>query len=483
MHFTQRISFGPRDAVEVGTDVDSCVAQLAAAGQRVGIRSLADGPVKVAQWPESLTFSLETRIDKAQRFRQRRESVDRDASLNTKQKRVKKRRIGQEESIWLYDQIGLAHQAIYGDDPVRQRFMQFWWNHFTIGSTNGTRFYTGHLYWDVIGGGISGSFADLAYRATKHPAMLTYLDNIYSVGENSPKAQNARRNNSKIQIGLNDNLARELMELHTISPAAGYTEADIREAAKILSGWGIIFNKPIKGKGNWNGTTDYENIYVPSHAEPGNKTVLGERFSSGKGALRKLVNFLSERPETRTFICRKLCLHFVSDTPSADDLRHVEQAWQATKGDLPAVHRAVIERAFVAQTPKMQWPLTWLFTVLRTSGADLIGGWDDLYRERQVSAGEARVRQLYREIGQDFWSRRQPNGFSLEAVDWISTEHFDRRLRLAFMIGSKIQNRRPVNEMMDHLAVDEATRRLVETARDDKDAFIILTCSPAFMGL
>ena len=174
-----------------------------------------------------------------------------------------------------------------------------------------------------------GSFADLAYRATKHPAMLTYLDNIYSVGENSPKAQNARRNNSKIQIGLNDNLARELMELHTISPAAGYTEVDIREAAKIPSGWGIIFNKPIKGKGNWNGTTDYENIYVPSHAEPGNKTVLGERFSSGKGALRKLVNFLSERPETRTFICRKLCLHFVSDTPSADDLRHVEQAWQA----------------------------------------------------------------------------------------------------------------------------------------------------------
>ena len=106
------------------------------------------------------------------------------------------------------------------------------------------------------------------------------------------------------------------------------------------------------------------------------------------------------------------------------------------RGDLPAVHRAVIERAFVAQTPKMQWPLTWLFTVLRTSGADLIGGWDDLYRERRVSAGEARCGKLYREIGQDFWSRRQPNGFSLEAVDWISTEHFDRRLRLAFMIGS-----------------------------------------------
>ena len=121
--------------MEVGLDVDLCVAQLAAAGQRVGIRSLADGPVKVSQWPDSLTFSLETRIDKARRFRQRRESADRDASLNTAQKRVKKRRIGQEESIWLYDQIGLAHQAIYGDDPVRQRFMQFWWNHFTIGRT------------------------------------------------------------------------------------------------------------------------------------------------------------------------------------------------------------------------------------------------------------------------------------------------------------------------------------------------------------
>ena len=125
------------------------MAQLAGAGQRVGIRSLADGPAKVSQWPESLTFSLETRVDKARRFRQRRESVDRDAALNTAQKRVKKKRIGQEESIWRYDQIGLAHQAIYGADPVRQRFMQFWWNHFTIGSTNGTRFYTGHLYWDI----------------------------------------------------------------------------------------------------------------------------------------------------------------------------------------------------------------------------------------------------------------------------------------------------------------------------------------------
>ena len=483
MHVTQRIAFGPRSAADADADLELCVAQLSDAGSRVGIRSLADGLIKVAPWPAALTFSLETRVEKARRIRQRRESVDRDASLNTAQKRDKKRKIDQEESIWRYDQIGLAHQAIYGDDPVRQRFMQFWWNHFTIGQSNGTRFYTGHLYWDVIGSGMTGSFADLAYRVTKHPAMLTYLDNIYSVGENSPKAQKARRNDRKIQIGLNDNLARELMELHTTSPAAGYSEADIREAAKILSGWGIIFNKPVKGGGNWNGTPDYENIYVPNNAEPGDRTVLGERFSSGKGALRKLVTFLSERPETRTFICRKLCLHFVSDTPSADDLRHVEQAWQATNGDLPAVHRAVIERAFVAQTPKMQWPLTWLFTVLRTSGADLIGGWDDLYKERQVSAGDARARQLYREIGQDFWSRRQPNGFSLHAADWISTEHFDRRLRLAFMIGSKIKNRRPVGEMMDHLAVDAATRHLVETARDDTDAFILLTCSPAFMGL
>ena len=128
--------------------------------------------------------------------------------------------------------------------------------------------------------------------------MLTYLDNIYSVGENSPKAQNARRNNSKIQIGLNDNLARELMELHTISPAAGYTEVDIREAAKILSGWGIIFNKPIKGKGNWNGTTDYENIYVPSHAEPGNKQFLVNGFHREKGTTQagKLFFRNAQRP-------------------------------------------------------------------------------------------------------------------------------------------------------------------------------------------
>jgi hypothetical protein len=91
MHVTQRIAFGPRSVAEVGADLELCLAQLADTGPRVGIRSLADGPIKVAPWPAALTFSLETRVEKARRIRQHRESVDRDASLNTAQKRDKKR--------------------------------------------------------------------------------------------------------------------------------------------------------------------------------------------------------------------------------------------------------------------------------------------------------------------------------------------------------------------------------------------------------
>ena len=143
---------------------------------------------------------------------------------------------------------------------------------------------------------------------------------------------------------------------------------------------------------------------------------------------------------------------------------------------------ALLDQAMKSQRPKFQWPLTWLFTVLRVSRANLVEGFDDLNKENMGHGGESRIRNLMREIGQDFWSKRQPDGFSLQSADWISPEHFERRMRLAAMIHDHGKPTRLADELMDLFEVSSSTRALVGKGKTSRDRFILLTCCREFMG-
>lgn len=191
-------------------------------------------------------------------------------------------------------------------------------------------------YWDAIYSGLDGSFDDLLYRVESHPAMLTYLDNIYNIGWHSEKAKGCDFDGCV--VGLNDNLARELMELHTVSPSRGYTEDDIHNAAMTLAGWGDVFELP------WGVVPDdWAQPWAQYHAEP--KTVLGVSIPEGPKGLRVLTDLLAKDTATPQFICRKLTTHFIGDQATAEDIAAVEAAWTASSGHLPTVHRAVLTRA------------------------------------------------------------------------------------------------------------------------------------------
>lgn len=474
-----RVGLGLRPEEDIPSDqIGWALGQLTAPLEPVGIRSLRQMAPAIEPWPDKFTYDLDTRVKDSRKMRIGREKLDEDAKLSKADKKIKRRELDKLYRHQEYDSLALFHQAIYGADGVRQRFIHFWMNHFTIGNNSGSQHYAGHLYQEVIAKGVEGKFADLAYDVTRHPAMLTYLDNIYNIGEKSREARDKRDN----QIGLNDNLARELMELHTTSPAAAYSEEDIRNAAKILSGWGMIFNNPKAFE--WDRKfkiKDYQDAFVKRHAEPGKKTVFGKTYPAGRKALRMLVDDLAAMRETPEFIARRLCTHFISDTPSSDDLAAVIAAWQRSDGHLPTVHQAVIERAALATTPKMQWPLTWFYGLSRLSGSDLIYGWDDVYG-KDPHNGVYRPKTIMEEMGQEIWADRQPDGFALEGVNWASPEHMERRIRMAMVMWKFGKIKLDIDEMMARVGASADTRNLIAQTGKTQRKFILLSCCREIMG-
>ncbi|MEK9622652.1 MAG: DUF1800 family protein [Alphaproteobacteria bacterium] len=479
MHFSLRIGLGTDSTHSKLQSVEDALRQYRQPAQFVGVRSISSMNPVVEPWPEDMLFSLDERVAATRYDRKTRDKTDESTTMSREEKDEVYRELKRKEHRHI-DRLQLFHQAVYGADPARQRLIHFWLNHFTIGSNGPADFMIGHVIHDTIAKGIAGKFADLAYDITRHPGMLTYLDNVYNIGEKSLRARNAGRNQ---QIGLNDNLARELMELHTTSPSIGYSEEDIRQAAKILAAWGDIFDNPNTVRNFKEARIkDFHLAYFKDKAEPGKKTVLGTEYPDGIEALKMLVDDLANSDHTARFLSRKLCVHFIADEPSKEDLDHVFTAWKDSGGDLNVVHKALLKRAAQSTQPKFQWPFTWLVTVLRMSRANLVQGFDNLHQEIMRHRGEYRAGALAREIGQDFWSRRQPDGFSLQSADWISPEHFERRMRLAAMIHDHGKPSLLADDLMDLLEVSQATRTLVGKGRTNQDRFVLLTCSSEFMG-
>ena len=134
---------------------------------------------------------------------------------------------------------------------------------------------------------------------------------------------------------------------------------------------------------------------------------------AGKVGLRHLTDFLASHENTIMFISFKLAEHFVSDNPSKSDIDYIANAWRQSNVNLDQIHSAVIERAISSKAPKFQWPMTWLFQVVRLSDASFFKGWDQIEKYDQ---GLMEVRKIFEELGQSFWHTRQPNGYSLSLI-------------------------------------------------------------------
>src|SRR3954463_13179806 len=225
---------------------------------------------------------------------------------------------GESRARALYRAQGLASvaHATTTETPFRERLVWFWSNHFTVSIRRGQCLgLAGAFVREAIRPHVTGRFQDMLLAVMRHPAMLLYLDNAGSTGPDSVVGRRGKR-------GINENLARECLELHTVTPAAGYAQADVVQLAHVLTGWSL------ERRDN----PGYR--FRPNLHQPGDKTLLGRSFPEGEAGGETALRFLADHPATHRHLATKLVRHFVADAPPSDAVRAVEAALRDRGGDL-----------------------------------------------------------------------------------------------------------------------------------------------------
>ena len=336
--------------------------------------------------------------------------------------------------------------------PFRERLVWFWANHFTV--TVRKRICLGQVNAQIreaIRPHVTGRFADMLRAVMRHPAMLTYLDNEGSVGPDSATGKRGRR-------GLNENLARECLELHTVSPAAGYTQADVTEFARIITGWSVSVDAPAPGF-----------VFHPGAHQPGSKTVMGRSFPAGEQGGLEALDFLANHPATARHLALKLVRHFIADTPPPSAVARIEQTLLRTGGDLKAATLAMLDlpEAWKPQT-KLRSPFDYTIAVLRaldlppTNRPDIPG---------VMSA-----------LGQPIHNCPGPNGWPDTAADWAGPETMMRRLDWAYAVSGRAPGQSPLAVADASLGplLPAATRSEIARAGSQREAMTLLLASPEF---
>ena len=315
-------------------------------------------------------------------------------------------------------------EALKSSSPVLAKLWYFWGNHFAISEKDFLAQYTTGAYQrEIIRANMNQSFEKMAQEATVGWSMIHHLDNEQNIGPKSQEAKWAREKGKK--KGVNENHARELLELHTVSPDCGYTQEDIIQMAYIMSGW-----RPKWGKKRLE-TGDVH--FNPDAHEPGTKTVLGKKYKRGRKSLSIAITDLVNHPSCREFIAMKLCRYFITDKPTKEMMEPIIKAWEKSDGFLPEVHKAAIEVAFNYSDKyhKFQNPENWLLQMCNIADVELIPSptFMDLYQLGNKPLNEHRVLEyLMDELGQHPYLAKQPNGWSDFSEDWMSPELLIRRL-------------------------------------------------------
>ena len=324
---------------------------------------------------------------------------------------------------WWRDTLTRVIDNVHGQSPILNRFWHFWINFFTVNveACEGELFGN---YYLTIRKHMTGRFEDLLYDAVWHPAMQEFLQNNQSVGPNSRIAK--WRKEEGRSASINENLARELLELFTVTPAAGYSQDDVNNVAYILTGYGQIWDDDITN-----------NTYF-SHKgnEPGHHTVMGKTYKQDPSKkLLSLCKDLARDPKTSLHIAKKLAQHFVADDPPREAIELISDAYNRSGGTLAVVHQAVIDAVvkFSREDDKFLQPEIWLFQVHKAIEGELplkfVGDTDD-HNGPQLNS-------ILSELGHLNCRSPQPNGWSDMAIDWLTPEMMDRRLRYIGQIANR----------------------------------------------
>lgn len=382
-------------------------------------------------------------------------------------------KLAEARKVLVADIAARTQLAVASPTPMAERLVHFWSNHFSVSVGKlGTQFEVGPHEFTAIRPHVLGRFSDMLKAAVLHPAMLLYLDQFQSIGPNAPFAQRrARRGGDQPERprGLNENLAREVLELHTLGVHGGYSQADVTEFARALTGWTV----PGIGRvGRFAENQPSGAAFVAMVHEPGARRVLGRTYPAGEaGQALAILDDLAAHPGTARHIATKLARHFAGDTPPPALVARLEADFLATGGDLANLTRTLIDAPEV-WTPapvKFRTPFEWLVGVLRLAGAA------KLPPQRIVGALD--------QLGQVPWRAPSPAGYDDLAASWAGPDALVRRVELAERIAGNV----PADDILARAeaafpgALGEATRTQLKRAESGQQALALLLVSPEMM--
>ncbi|WP_435115853.1 DUF1800 family protein [Candidatus Pelagibacter bacterium nBUS_49] len=336
------------------------------------------------------------------------------------------------QKFWRNLELAIRHkEATMGSHPVLAKLWYFWGNHFTISDKDFLSHYTTGAYQrETIRLNMNQTFEKLAHEATVAWAMIHHLDNAVNVGPKSKDAKADWRKRKKRPATINENHARELLELHTVSPNSGYTQENITELAMIMTGWAP--NDELNKSLLETASVKFQRKYH----QPGKKLFWGKEFPKGKKGLPAAIKFLANHKSCREFIAYKLCRYLITDYPTKDMTDPIVKAWEINDGFLPEVHKAAIKVAFEFNDKhnKFQTPENWWLQMGRMTDAKWPPS-DDKFDTYQLGYGpdpyQAKPHKFMKDMGHHPYLSQQPNGFSDLAEDWMSPELIIRRFLYA----------------------------------------------------
>lgn len=312
--------------------------------------------------------------------------------------------------------------ALTTPTPFVERLVHFWANHFAVSIDKFIIIgLAGQLEFEAIRPHVLGKFGDMLQAVERHPAMLLYLDQASSIGPNSPGGRVAARRRAAQRAGLNENLAREILELHTLGVRTGYSQADVTELARAMTGWTVSglargVGARMVGVEGEPGTF----VFAERLHEPGARTILGKSWAAqGEAQAAEMLDHLATHPATAKHLSAKLARHFAGDDPPAALVARLEKDFLRTGGDLKTLYRVLVEspECWVAQPVKFKTPWEWSIGAMRGLGT----------RQLQPQAAT----NLLNQLGQPVWQPGSPAGWDDVAASWIGPDAIMRRVEAA----------------------------------------------------
>jgi uncharacterized protein (DUF1800 family) len=356
--------------------------------------------------------------------------------------------------------LARLQRAVMADCGFVERLVVFWSNHFCISANKGgpARMWAGSFEREAIRPHVLGRFGDMLRAVEQHPAMLFFLDNQQSLGPDSRAGKNRNR-------GLNENLAREILELHTLGVGGGYTQEDVTSLANIITGWTYAGRLGQLGApGSF--------VFNANAHQPGAQRVMGKIYDeSGVAQGEAVLADIARHPSTAKFIAGKFARHFVADDPPPAVVARLADVFTRTDGDLKALATALVDSddAWKAPLAKMRSPYEFLIAAGRLLA--------------QIPNDPGRYLGGLNVLGQPLWAPAGPNGFPDSNAAWAAPEGIKLRLDISAQISSRLADGVDPRDLLELVAADAAsseTRRTIERAESRQQALALLLMSPEF---